>query len=457
MSTVATEIAKQITVTEITRLIRLVFTDDASDFARSFKSAVYAETKTAFNDEFFSKIFANAANSGAIDELVRTIISSSITNAFKAKKANFTAVGVVRSKIRDAMDELSVKPHKTANLWSELNAIVKPATIEPLKNDVNLIIEALNATPEMDISIKISERNIIEAVSDRILKKSIINAYEKVKTANNIDKSVRNSHSMLVESIIENAFGEAEGVTTESADEFEDAFDTDENVLKFRIERLRKDIRVGLANAFTKLIGAKPNHPCRPGYVNSLADEKVLIEMLTKEAFTALQNAAGDVSEIAIKNISALIAKNIDSIVKRYENTVIDTVKRLFTAECTTNGKVWNTQYMDNIREPLDRVVKENSKRICTAIASIVSRSICSSYGKKAIKNSLDGIKSIGPVHLRGLFCTIGRIVQDGQKDVKAPIASIIDTICTVIKKIYNEAYMMDEKRIAKLITEGVL
>jgi hypothetical protein len=457
MSTVAAEITKQITATEITKLLRQTFTSNASAFAQSFKSIAYTETKTAFNNEFFAKIFVNAVNSGAIDELVKSSIDRSIATAFESKKTELSATGTIFTAATHAFFALTAKKHNPSNFWSELNAMVKPAAAEPLRKDINTIIEALNTAPETGISIIISEKNIIDAISAGILKRTVINVFEKTKSCDNINQSICALHSKVVESIIETAYSEANGTTIDPADEFEDDFYTDDNALEFRIERLRKDIRTGLANAFTKLIGAKSNHPCRPNYVNSLTNERELTEMITKEAFAALQNAAGDILETTIKDITSTIAKNIDSIVKRYEHIVIEGVKRYITAGCTSNGKAWNDQQMECIREPLDRVVKEQSSKICSAIASIIKRSVCGSLGVNAIKKCLDGIKSMEAGKMYSLMNKLRCIIQDGQKDAKSQISSIIDIICGVLKIMYNEVYKMDKKRLARLTTEGVL
>jgi hypothetical protein len=456
MSTVATEITKQITATEITKLLRQTFTSNNSAFAQSFKSIAYTETKTAFNNEFFAKIFVNAVNSGAIDELVKSSITQSIATAFESKKTELSAINAIRTAEMRAFIALTTKKHNPSNFWSELNAMVKPAAVEPLTKDVNTIIEALNATPETDISIKISEKNIIDAISAEILKQTIIDTFEKANSCD-INLSIRTLHTKVVESIIETAYSEANGSTIDSADEFEDDFDTEENALEFRIERLRKDIRTGLASAFTKLIGAKPTHKSRPGYIDYLTTEKELTETTTKEAFTALQNAAGDILEATIKGISSTIAERIDTIVKRYEHIVIDGVKRSIITGCTSNGETWNDQQMECIREPLDRVVKEQSAKMCSAIASIIKRSVCGSFGVNAIKKCLDDIKSMEAEKMAPLMGVIRRIIQDGQKDAKSQIASIIDSVCGVLKTMYNEAYKMDEDRLAKLTTEGVL
>lgn len=458
MTTVAAEIAKQITPEEITKLIRSAFTSNASAFSESFKTLSYTGTKrSAFDTSFFKQVFINAVNSGAIDELVKTTITSSIEKAFQVKKDKLTAINAIRNASMSAFIKLTSKAHDPSNFWSELNALVKPATYIPLALDVESIIDALKAAPETDISFNISEKNIIDAIPKEALKNGVLSAFESAKTINNIDASVRSLHTKTTEAIIENAFSEAKGNTTEVADEFEDEFDEDENAMEFRIERLRKDIRAGLAKAFTSSIGGRVTHPSRAKYVDNISKDKNITEIVTREVFSALQTASGELHNETIKMITSMISDNVDNITKRYENIVIDVMKQFIIKGCTTNGEQWNPQQMECIREPLDKVIKDKSDILCESISSIIKRSICGTYGVAAIKKCLNGIKSMDSAKHANLVDCIKQSVHSGQNDAKDHLALIIDAICVTLKRIYNEAYKMSNDRMETLITVGVL
>ncbi len=457
MSTVAIEITKQITSTEITKLICQMFTDNASAFAQSFKTLIHTETKTVFNDDFFTTMFINAIESGAIDELVKTSIRQSIIAVFESKKCELSAINSIRATELTAFIKLTSKTHNPSDFWSELSAMVMPVAIESLTKDIDIIVKALNSNSGTDISILIFEKNIIDAVSAESLKCAIIHAFERSTLSNNIEQSIRKLHSETVNSIIEKAYSASNGITTESADEFEDDFDEEENAMEFRIERLRKDIRTGFAKAFTSLIGAKDNHKSRPDYINAIMSDNELTDIMTREVFAALRTATGDISDNTIKYISYTVADHVDSIVKRYENIVIDNIKDSIIKNCTTEGKEWNAQQMECIKEPLDQVIKERSNEICISIASIIKRSICGVFGMNAFKKCLKRIKSTKPEQLDSLMNAFRCNARNGQGLINNSASIIINNISSVLKKIYNEAYKMDNKLLAKLIMKGVL